>query len=147
MLANFRGAAAYAKVGLETGVVSADPKRLILMLFEGALLAVSTATIHMENGDTSAKGQAVSRAIEIIANGLKVSLDYDAGGELAARLGALYDYMCARLLYANRHNSEAAFAEVSHLLADIKGAWEQMGSLAHGEAGQSAAPETMGGAR
>ena len=67
-------------------------------------------------------------AIEIIANGLKISLDYEAGGDLAARLGALYDYMTHRLLYANLHNSRPALDEVTRLLNELKGAWEEIGS-------------------
>ena len=71
---------------------------------------------------------AISKAIEIILNGLKVSLDYEAGGDLAQRLGALYDYMTQRLLYANLHNSRPAMDEVTQLLTDLKSAWEAIGS-------------------
>jgi flagellar protein FliS len=121
-------AAAYSRIGVETGVSAADPHRLVLMLFDGALLSLSSASLHMQRKDTAAKGQAISKAIEIIANGLKASLDFDVGGELALRLGALYDYMCTRLLHANAKNDGAALDEVSHLLAELKGAWEQIGN-------------------
>ena len=117
---------AYAQVGVETRIAGADPHQLILMLFDGALMAVSSASHQMEIGDTAAKGQSISRAIDIIGNGLKVSLDLEAGGELAQRLFALYDYMCARLLHANSQNDRAALAEVSHLLGELKGAWEEI---------------------
>ena len=127
-LAARRGAAAYSSVGVETGVSTADPHKLILMLFEGALLQISTAAIALENKDVPGKGMAISKAIEIILNGLKVSLDYEAGGELAQRLGALYDYMTQRLLYANLHNSRPAMDEVTQLLTDLKSAWEAIGS-------------------
>ena len=127
-LAARRGAAAYSSVGVETGVSTADPHKLILMLFEGALLQIGTAVIALENKDVPAKGMAISKAIEIILNGLKVSLDYEAGGELAQRLGALYDYMTQRLLYANLHNSRPAMDEVTQLLTDLKSAWEAIGS-------------------
>lgn len=124
--------AAYAKAGIETGVETADPHKLILMLFEGAMLAVASASLHMKrNGgadDVARKGEAVSKAINIITNGLKASLDQNAGGELAGKLGALYDYMSARLLYANLHDQPAILDEVSHLLAELKGAWEQIGN-------------------
>ncbi|MCK6389102.1 flagellar export chaperone FliS [Zoogloea sp.] len=123
-----RGAAAYSSVGVETGVSTADPHKLILMLFEGALLQIGTAAIALENKDVPAKGMAISKAIEIILNGLKVSLDYEAGGELAQRLGALYDYMTQRLLYANLHNSRPAMDEVTQLLTDLKSAWEAIGA-------------------
>lgn len=117
---------AYTSVGVETGVMAADPYKLILMLFDGALVAVASARAHMEQNNIAEKGQAVTRAIDIIANGLKASLDVQGGGELAERLGALYDYMCARLLYANVHNNQAALAEVAGLLGEIRGAWEEI---------------------
>lgn len=116
-------AAAYAKVGVETGVGSADPHKLIMMLYDGAMLQVRTAGVAMDNKDIPAKGQAISKAIEIIINGLKVSLDSNTGGELAGRLAALYDYMSDRLLYANRHNSQPALDEVSGLLTTLREAW------------------------
>lgn len=121
-------AAAYAKVGVETGVNTADPHKLILMLFDGALLQVRTAGIAMRNEDIAGKGNAISKAIEIVINGLKVSLDMKAGGELAGRLAALYDYMSERLMYANLHNSQPALDEVSGLLATLREAWAEIRS-------------------
>lgn len=127
-LAARRGAAAYSSVGVETGVSTADPHKLILMLFEGAILQIGTAAAALENKNVPAKGLAISKAIEIITNGLKVSLDFEAGGDLAQRLGALYDYMSQRLLYANLHNSRPAMDEVVKLLTELKGAWEEIGT-------------------
>lgn len=117
-------AAAYSKVGVETGVGAADPHKLILMLFDGAILAVSAASTAMAQKDIAAKGQAASKAIEIITNGLKASLDVSAGGELAERLAALYDYMGERLLHANLHDNAAAFDEVTSLLQGLREAWQ-----------------------
>lgn len=117
---------AYNQVGVEARVAGADPHQLILMLFDGALMSVSTASHQIDMGDTAGKGQSISRAIDIIGNGLKVSLDLEAGGELAQRLYALYDYMCARLLRANSQNDKAALDEVAHLLGELKGAWEDI---------------------
>ncbi len=118
----------YAKVGVETGVGTADPHQLILMLFDGALLCVVSARQHMEAQNIAAKGENISKAINIIANGLKASLDMAAGGELAERLAALYDYMCERLLLANMKNNTAALEEVRSLLHELKGAWEGIAS-------------------
>lgn len=124
-------AAAYRTVGVETGVEAADPHKLILMLFDGAMLSVAAASLHMQRrsvDDIARKGEAISKAINIITNGLKASLDYEAGGDLAQKLAALYDYMNTRLLEANLHNQLAGLDEVSHLLAELKGAWEQIGN-------------------
>ena len=119
---------AYSQIGLETGVTGADPHRLVLMLFDGAILCVASARQHMDARDIAAKGENISKAINIITNGLKASLNLEVGGELAERLAALYDYLCERLLFANMNNSPAALEEVRSLLNELKGAWEQIGS-------------------
>ncbi|MCX7166917.1 MAG: flagellar export chaperone FliS [Rhodocyclales bacterium] len=118
----------YARVGLETSVAAADPHQLILLLFDGALLAIAKAGNAMQQGRIADKGEAISRAIDIVANGLRASLRFPAGDELPERLAALYDYMCTRLLHANLRNDPAALNEVSRLLAEIKSAWEEIGN-------------------
>ncbi|MBS1197800.1 MAG: Flagellar protein FliS [Proteobacteria bacterium] len=117
---------AYAKVDMETSITEASPHKLVLLLFDGAIQACATARIHMENKEIAEKGMAVSKAINIITNGLKASLDMESGGELAERLAALYDYMVQRLLFANLKNQPAALTEVSNLLLDLRDAWAQI---------------------
>ena len=119
-------AKSYAQVGMETGVAAADPHQLIVMLFDGALLAIAKAGSAMQQNQIAEKGQAISQAIDIIANGLQASLNFSAGDELANRLAALYDYMCTRLVHANLNNDAAALSEVGRLLGEIKSAWEEI---------------------
>ena len=99
-----RGANAYANVGIETGVAAATPHKLIVMLFDGALVAVTTGIVQMKAKNIAAKGQAISKAIMIIDSGLRASLDKKVGGQIAASLDALYEYMSNRLLIANLKN-------------------------------------------
>lgn len=113
---------AYAAVGLETSVSAAEPHRLIQMLFEGALLAVAQARQAIGQGNVAEKGRAISKAIQIIEEGLKTSLD-DRGGELSGQLRALYDYMSRRLLFASLRNNTEALDEVTSLLGEIRDAW------------------------
>ena len=120
----------YAQVGVETGVAAADPHKLILMLFDGTLAAISNARLAMGRSEVAAKGAAISKAIAIVDGGLKASLDVRAGGELAERLSALYDYMLQRLLVANLRNDMAALDEVTRLLNELRGAWAQIGRAA-----------------
>lgn len=122
--AALRAINAYTKVGIETGVTSASGHRLILMLFEGALLALADARRHMLHGEVAAKGESISKAIMIIDEGLKASLDVEAGGPLAQNLHELYEYMTSRLVFANAKNEPAVLEEVRHLLAELKEAWE-----------------------
>lgn len=116
----------YAKVGIESGVLAADPHKLIALLFQGALLAIANAKNAMLRKDIPAKGAAISKAMAIIDEGLNASLDKNVGGELAQNLSALYSYMCVRLLDANLKNDVAALDEVARLLNDIKGAWDSI---------------------
>lgn len=119
-------AAAYARIGIETGVTSASPHKLILMLFDGAIVAIGAASRHMQAKEIAEKGQSISKAIDIITNGLEASLDMQVEGELAGRLSALYEYMCARLLHAGIKNDSAALDEVVGLLTEIRSAWEEI---------------------
>lgn len=130
---------AYAQVGVETGVAAADPHKLILMLFDGALAAIAKARFAMSRSEIVAKGAAISKAIEIVDGGLKASLDVGAGGELAERLSQLYDYMLHRLLQANLRNDIPALDEVTRLLSELRGAWAQIGRAA-----AAATPEQAG---
>lgn len=116
----------YSKIGVETGVIGSNPHNLILMLFDGALLSIGVAKQAMRDGKIAEKGQAISKAIDIVSNGLKACLDFEAGADLSPKLAALYDYMNDRLLHANLHNDQAALDEVSRLLHEIKGAWEEI---------------------
>lgn len=117
------GANAYARVGIETGVLAASPHKLIVMLFDGAMISVSDAIQHMRAGNIPAKGKAISKAISIIDDGLRASLNKKAGGELALNLEALYEYMSKRLLIANLKNQPEILEEVRSLLGELKGAW------------------------
>lgn len=127
MFANaLKPANAYQTVGIETGIPSASPHKLILMLLDGALFAVSDARRHMGEKNIAAKGERISKAIDIISNGLDASLNKDEGNDLAERLSALYEYMCIRLLHANLKNDEAALKEVAGLLGEIRSAWEEI---------------------
>ena len=117
---------AYSMVGIETAVPSASPQQLILLLYEGAISAISSAQHHLRQKDIAAKGGAISKAISIIDGGLKASLDLNVGGDLAKSLFELYAYMSRRLLQANLNNDHAALDEVRQLLLQLKGAWETL---------------------
>lgn len=130
-----RGVGAYATVGLETGVAAASPHKLVIMLYDGVIVALLSAINHIKSSNVAAKGAAISKAITIIDNGLRASLDKKAGGEIAANLDALYDYMSRRLLEANLKSDATIVQEIHDLMADLRGAW-----VAIGDNGEPQAP-------
>ena len=121
---------AYAKVGLESGIVAASPHQLIVLLYEGAELAVRMAIRHIADGDLPQKAAAITKAGNIIHDGLRAALDMRQGGDLALQLGALYDYMNKRLMLAHVSNQTAPLEEVLGLLRELRQAWLQIGATA-----------------
>jgi flagellar protein FliS len=135
-----RGVSAYANVGIETGVAAASPHKLIVMLFDGAMVAVSAAMTHMKAQHIAEKGAAISKAITIIDSGLRAALDKKAGGDIAEGLDALYEYMGARLLEANLKNDLAPLEEVHRLLGDLRGAWNAIANTPAAQQAQGLTP-------
>ena len=133
----------YTNVGLESSVSGADPHKLILMLYQGAILAIALAKNQIRRNEIAAKGASISKAIMIIDEGLKASLDKNVGGGLAQNLSALYDYMNQRLLIANLKNDIRVLDEVSNLLTDLRGAWESIGQIASPSANVLPMPARM----
>ena len=113
-----------------SGAMGQSPHGLISMLFEGAVIAVSSARTSMQLGLVQQKCEAISKAIAIIEDGLIASLDLEVGGELAERLARLYEYMLLRLVEANTNNHSAPLEEVGRLLSELASAWASIGSKA-----------------
>ena len=133
---------AYSNIGVETSVPGADPHQLILMLFEGAQLAIGNAKRHMADGEIAAKGTAISKAIMIIDDGLRASLDVEQGGRIAQNLRSLYEYMSRRLLVAGAKNDPALLDEVYALLGELKSAWASIEPAKAAATGSTAATRT-----
>lgn len=126
--------ATYAQVSQDVAAETADPHALILMLFEGARTAITIARRHMELSEIPEKGAAISKAIDIVNNGLRVSLDMENGGDLAERLAALYEYISQRLLWGNLKNDLAALDEANQLLGELQSAWALISPAAQANA-------------
>ena len=120
------GTKAYAKIGVESAVMSASQQQLVVMLFDGALSALIRARLFMQDGNIEGKGSSITKAINIIEAGLKEGLAENRGDELADNLLDLYNYMTRRLLQANLHNDVAAVEEVEGLLRNIADAWKEV---------------------
>lgn len=120
-----KGTQAYAKIGIESAVMSASQEQLVTMLFDGALSALVRARLFLQDGNLEGKGLSLSKAINIIENGLRQGLDEESGDELTINLLALYAYMVRRLLQANLRNDAQAIEEVEGLLRNIADAWKE----------------------
>lgn len=115
----------YQQMSAHGAVMDATPHRLIQMLLDGAISRIVTAKGHMERNKIAEKGEQISKAMSII-EGLRNSLDFEQGGEIAQNLDDLYEYITNILFKANRDNNLDLLTEAGHLLGQIKGAWDQI---------------------
>ena len=69
------------------------------------------------------KCRAIGRAARIVEEGLRASLDLNAGGKLAADLRELYAYVSLRLVRANLDNDAAGIDECRRLMQPLREAW------------------------
>lgn len=123
-----QGTRAYAQVDLHSRLAGATPHQLITMLFEGAHSAIVRARLYFENGNIAKRGEMISKAINIIDNGLRSALDHEKGGAIARDLEALYSYMSRTLLQANLNNDPSSLAHVDEILMNIAETWKEIES-------------------
>lgn len=114
---------AYRQIDVQTSVNGASAHQLTTMLLNGALEAIMRARGAMMNHQVEAKCTSIGKAISIIDEGLKTSLNLTEGGDLAQRLNDLYAYITTRLTQANLRNDPAALEECVNLLTPIRDAW------------------------
>ncbi len=112
----------YQQVTYESSVESASQLDLIKLLFNALIDNVVDAEGHLMHKRLDAKGAAVSKAQNILI-GLRDTLDFSKGGEIAQNLDDLYDYCLRRLTHAHVNNDIDAFREVRELMHSIKEAW------------------------
>ncbi len=125
MQVNLNALKQYQSVDLRATVETASPHKLISMLLDGALGALAKAKGSIERESIEERTQNLNKASEIII-GLKGSLDLEKGGEIAANLDGLYDYMLRSIMAANRQNDIEKVQEVMNLMLEIKQGWSEM---------------------
>lgn len=126
----------------KTQVETADPGKLLLMLYEGALRFLGRARHAMEQRNVEAAGSNLLRTQEIIAE-LMASLNLDAG-DVAVSLFRLYEYMHYLLVQANIKKDAQMLGQVEEMLMQLKDAWSSaLGTGLAGRAGEAAAAEDL----
>lgn len=121
-----RAASAYKRVSVETSVDGASSHQLISLLFDALLESLSLARLALESGDQEVKARHLGKAVRLIDEGLKASLD-EAGGEVTGNLRTVYSYSVRCLTEANLKNDGAKVVEVIGLISPIAEAWKQIG--------------------
>lgn len=138
------GVGKYQSVDRFSAVAGADKLRLVQLMMQGAKERIARAKGHVQRGEISQKGEQIGRAIALI-DGLRASLDKEAGTEIAGNLERLYDYMIRKLLEANVRDDVKLLDEVASLIGEVKAGWDDLMRQAHEIIGTGAAPSPMPG--
>lgn len=118
------GNSAYTAVSLDSQIVGATPHQLIVLLYDGAINAMKRAEIYFQSGNIARRGEMISRAINIIDNGLRAGLDHEKGGKIAEELESLYEYISRTLLEANLNKSGEKLPHLIALMTVMQETWQ-----------------------
>lgn len=116
-------ASLYGRIELAGRVENAEPHALVMLLFdelEVAMLRVRRA-LEQDREPTT-----MLRAVDIV-QALRMSIDHQRGGDLAASLSAVYEEALGHLVLGTRHKSVARIAHAERMIRDIADAWRQIG--------------------
>jgi flagellar secretion chaperone FliS len=108
---------------LQNQVFSASPLELTVMLYRAAIDALKSAMESTAEGDIRARGNSASRASAIVIE-LVNALDEQQGGQIAADLRALYDYVLTRIHEGHSGGRAESFAEAVRLLETLLESWQ-----------------------
>lgn len=114
---------------LEAEVMSADPVKLVTLLYRGALDAVAAARGAQAAGNVAERSRQVTKAWNIVME-LRNSLNHEQGGEMSQRLGELYGFVGQRLLDANVEPSEGPLLDAARVLGTLAEGWQSIGTKA-----------------
>ena len=123
------------KAYTSTNILTTDPYKLILMLYEAALKHLFAARAAIRDGNMVAKGENISKAISIISELLN-AVEGDEHNEAANFLRGLYAAILVELPKANLNNDEKIVELSIKYIAQLKNIWENYVMNAPRESGE-----------
>ncbi|MGB5856534.1 MAG: flagellar export chaperone FliS [Oceanisphaera sp.] len=114
---------AYKSVALDSQKAVATPYKIVQMLLAGALERLAKARVAIEQKKFAEQGELLGSAMIIVAE-LRAALNHEEGGDIAANLDNLYEFIMGELVLANSENNIEKLEAVSGLLRGIKESWD-----------------------
>jgi flagellar protein FliS len=103
---------------------TADSRKIILLLYEGAINFLNTARESAAANDTAGRAYNINRATAIVFE-LLHALDLERGGAIACNLRDLYIYILCTLMEANKANRPNLIADCITVLQYLLDGWKQ----------------------
>ena len=109
----------------QTGIETADAATLVIMCYDAVIEDLrEAARLHGERA-FEAMYERVRHAQDLMTE-LLAGLDHERGGEIAANLARLYNFTLRELIGLNAGRSPAVLVRLSHILSELRGAWESV---------------------
>ena len=115
----------YGQIKNDSQTTYASPHQLMLMLFDGAIEAMSITIGAIQQNKFELRSKQSTRSISVI-NGMRECLDMETGGDLANNLYSLYSYMAKELFKASFKNDADTVQNIQTMLKDIRESWEKI---------------------
>jgi flagellar protein FliS len=115
----------YRQVNVESGVLASDPHKIILMMFDGALMSIAEAKGAIERKDLAAKSTALTKAINIFC-ALRDSLDKESQPEISSNFENLYTYCIDTIIELSISLDQEGLDEIINFIKPLRDAWSQM---------------------
>jgi flagellar secretion chaperone FliS len=112
---------------MNTSVNTANPQRLLVMLYDRLLLDLQRAHSAQQAADHAAAFPHLIHAQDILTE-LRATLKVDAW-EGGPALGSLYDWLLTRLVQANVRRDPAITAECLPVVESLVQAWHEAAGL------------------
>ncbi|WP_034552225.1 flagellar export chaperone FliS [Carnobacterium funditum] len=103
-------------------ILNATPKKLVIMLYEGAIKNLKLAELSATDKKIEETNNALIKVQNIIQE-LMSTLDFKNGGEVAENLNQLYDYYMTELIKANRSKDPESIKNIRVPLEELRDTW------------------------
>lgn len=120
-------------------IYTATPEQILLMLYDGAIRFTRQAMMAAENGNQAQKLERISKTMAIIVE-FSNTLNHEVGGQIAADLDGLYQFMIRELNAARKDDTGEKLKTVERLLVDLRETWSQAVEINRGQQ-EGAAPD------
>ena len=114
-------------------VTTANPGKLLIMLFDGALKFSGRARLAIEENDIEQANNYIKKCQDIIDE-LTSSLNMDY--EISKQLYPLYEYINHQFLQANIHKDTRFLDEADKLLRDYRATWLEASKIVKKSGGE-----------
>lgn len=105
-------------------IATAKPEQILILLYDGAIRFVYRAAAAIDANNAEQKNININKTVAILSE-FSATLDHTIGGQVAADLTALYNFMIRELTVVNRTNDLNRLENVRSILTELRDTWAQ----------------------